>query len=93
MKRLDDYSKLQEEQNIKLFLFGRWISICYAETHLNFSGKTEMDFGFDRTNNLSVLNMTDGNWWKQKIKHFNEEVYPNFIKSGAVKDAKKLFEE
>ena len=37
-----------------------------------------------------ILNSEDGYWWKEQLTHFNETVYPNYIKNGVVEDIKKF---
>ena len=76
---------------VKMFLFARWISTCYADTHLDSNKRCEHDMGFDPTDAISVLNREDGYWYKEQLKHFNDVVYPNYIKNGSVDDAKKFF--
>jgi hypothetical protein len=58
-----------------MFLFARWMSTCYADT---------VEVG--RT---SVLNTESGEWWKEQLDHFNEKVYPNYIKNGTVEDTEE----
>jgi hypothetical protein len=38
-----------------------------------------------------VLNTERGKWYKQQIKHFNNVVYPNYIKNGTVEKTKIFF--
>lgn len=57
--------------DVKMFLFARWMGTCYA-TH--------------------TLNSEDGYWWADKLNHFNEEVYPNYVENGAIEDTKKFLE-
>jgi len=62
-------------ENVKMFLFARWISTCYADTELN---------------GLSVLNAESGYWWRDKLEYFNNVVYPNYLENKTVKDTKKF---
>ena len=78
--------------NVKMFLFTRWISTCYADTHIDINGNVQGSLSYDSSNSLSVLNMENGLWYKDKIEHFNNVVYPNYIKNGSVDDVKKLFD-
>ena len=41
------------ENDVKVLLFARWISVCYADTELN---------------GLSVLNAESGAWWKKQLE-------------------------
>jgi hypothetical protein len=77
--------------DVKMFLFARWISTCYADTHIDKEKRKLYDIGYDSSTSLSVLTMEDGHWYKKQIQHFNEVVYPNYIKNGSVKDAKQFF--
>lgn len=81
-------STLQE--NIKMFMFARWISTCYADTHLDTHKKCEHDEGFNSAEAISVLNREDGAWWKNRIEHFNMVVWPNYIKNGSVKNTEEF---
>lgn len=76
-----------------MFLFARWISICYADTHIDESGKSQHDEGFNPYNALSVLNRENGFWWKTQLKHFNEVVYPNYVKNGSLKNAEEFLKD
>lgn len=77
--------------NVKMFLFARWISLCYADTHLDNNMISEHEPGFNKQQALSVLNKQDGNWYKKQLNYFNKTVYPNYIKNGSVEEAKKFF--
>jgi hypothetical protein len=46
---------------------------------------------FDGTTAMSVLNRESGNWYKEQLKHFNDVVYPNYVKNGSVDNAKAFF--
>ena len=37
-----------------------------------------------------VLNTEDGYWYKKQLKHFNENVWINYVKNGTVEDTKKF---
>ena len=78
-------------EDVKMFLFARWIATCYADSHLDENKKLEGQFGFNSKSAISVLNREDGHWYKKQIKHFNEIVYPNYIKNGSVDNAIKFF--
>jgi len=53
-------------EEVKMFLFTRWIASCYAE----------------------VLNTENGEWYMKQIKHFNDVVYPIYVKNGMVEEVK-----
>jgi len=55
-------------EDVKMFLFARWMATCYAETTLN-----------NLPEELSVLNIESGTWWKERLKYFNNIVYPNYL--------------
>ena len=65
----------ETENNVRMFLFARWMSTCYADTC--------------DVNRLSVLNTESGEWWKEKLEHFNETVYPNYVENGTVTDTEE----
>ena len=60
-----------------MFLFARWMATCYADVHTHYDS-------------LSVLNEEDGYWYKDKLRHFKEVVYPNYEKNGTVRDTEIL---
>jgi hypothetical protein len=39
------------------------------------------------------VNGYDGSWWKTQLNHFNDVVYPNYIKNGSAENTKKFLEE
>ncbi len=75
---------------VKMFLFARWIATCYADTHLDSKMKCEHDKGFKKSESISLLNRETGHWYKKQLKHFNDVVYPNYINNGMVEDAKQF---
>jgi hypothetical protein len=79
--------------NVKMFLFARWISTCYADSHLDNNMKSEADEGFKSDVAISVLNRESGYWYKKQLQHFNTVVYPNYIKNGTVKDTKQFLDD
>ena len=64
-------------EDVKMFLFSRWISISYAETR-------DIKYG------ISVLNTENGNWYKDKLNYFNERIYPEYLKNGIVKHTEEF---
>lgn len=48
---------------VKMFLFARWIATCYADTHLDSKMKCEHDEGFKSSEAISVLNRETGYWY------------------------------
>ena len=76
--------------NTKMFLFSRWLATCYADTHIDDNMKTEDDLGFNPSDAMSVLNRETGYWYSEQLKHFNDVVYPNYIKNKSVKNVKKF---
>lgn len=80
-------------ENIKMNLFARWISICYADEHLDEKMRYQGDCGFDSSSAMSVLNRENGIWWKKQLEHFNNVVYPNYKKNGSVKSANEFLKD
>ena len=76
---------------VKMFLFARWIATCYADTHLDSKMKCKHDEGFKESEAISVLNRETGYWYKEQLKHFNDVVYPNYIENGTVENTKQFF--
>jgi len=74
-----------------MFLFARWIATCYADEYLDDKMRYTDNEDFDTTTAMSVLNRESGNWYKEQLKHFNDVVYPNYVKNGSVDNAKVFF--
>jgi hypothetical protein len=83
--------KIKTTDKVKMFLFTRWIATCYADTHLDSKMRSEHDEGFNDSEAISVLNRETGHWYKKQLNHFNNVVYPNYIKNGAVKNTERFF--
>jgi hypothetical protein len=78
--------------DLKALLFARWLSMCYADTHLDSKMRCEHDMGFDQSDATSCLNRETGHWFKEQLDHFNTTVWPNYIENGTVDSHKELFE-
>lgn len=76
--------------DVKMFLFARWIATCYADTHLDGNMKCEHNESFNDSDAISVLNRETGYWYKEQLKHFNDVVYPNYIKNGTIENTKQF---
>jgi hypothetical protein len=81
------------ESNVKMFLFARWISTCYADEHLDENMIYQGSKGFDIESSMSVLNREKGEWWKMRLQDFNEDAWPNYIKNGSVKKATEFLKD
>lgn len=79
--------------DIKTFLFARWVSTCYADEHLDLNKRHQGDLGFNSAEAMSALNIEDGKWWREQLKHFNDVVYPNYIENGTVENTNKFLNE
>lgn len=77
----------------KMFLFARWISISYADSHLDEAGKSENDRGFRSEEGISVLNRETGHWYKKQLDYFNKIVWPNYIENGSAKETRDFLED
>ena len=77
-------------EDVKMFLFARWLATNYADAHVDHMMRSQHEEGFDVTQAISVLNRESGYWYKKQLKYFNETVYDNYIKNGSVKDAKQF---
>lgn len=78
-------------EEVKIFLFARWIATCYADEHLDNEMKCDHDEGFKSSESISVLNRETGYWYKEKIQYFNDVVYPNYIENGTVENTERFF--
>lgn len=77
-------------EEVKMYLFARWIATCYADEHLDAEMRYVDNEYFDESSAMSVLNRNNGDWYKEKLSYFNNVVYPNYIKNGVV-DHTKIF--
>ncbi len=75
---------------VKMNLFARWISISYADEHVDRNMNSQHSLEFDKSSAMSVLNMESGIWWRDQLKYFDEKVYPEYVKNGSVKSAKEF---
>lgn len=48
--------------NVKMFMFARWVSTCYADDHID---EKKILVTPDHPEAMSVLNREDGEWWKK----------------------------
>jgi len=76
---------------VKMFLFARWIATCYADEHLDEKMRYTDNENFDVTTAMSILNRETGHWYKKQLKYFNDVVYLNYLKNGTVDDTKQSF--
>ena len=79
--------------NTKMFLFARWISTCYADEHLDEEMRYNDNQDFNELTSMSVLNREKGDWWKERLKHFNEVIYPNFKEYGGAENANEFLKD
>jgi hypothetical protein len=77
---------MQLPDNVKMFLFARWISTCYADEHLDQEKRPSTLPGFNTSQAISVLNREDGYWWKEQLEFFNNTVWPKYLSNGTVED-------
>lgn len=84
---------MKEEMNVKMFLFARWISTCYADEHLDEEGVHQSNQDYDAKSGMSVLNREDGEWWERQLNHFNLVVYPNYVENGTVEKTSRFLTE
>lgn len=70
------------DENTKMFLFGRWMSVQYADEHLD---ENRNLCSSDNENCLSALNREDGYWWKKQLEYFNDTALKNYVKNGTYK--------
>lgn len=78
------------KENIKAYLFARWLATCYGDDKLDEEGRYTDNPEFDASTALCLLNRVDGKWYFEQLKHFNEVVYPNYLKNGSVESAKEF---
>lgn len=81
------------EGEIKMVLFARWIATCYADTHMDSNMNSDYDEGFNSSEAISILNRKTGYWYAEQFKHFNDVVYPNYVKNGTVENMGKFIND
>ena len=82
---------MRTEEKVKMFLFARWISTCYADEHLDDKMRYTDNPEFDSSTAMSVLNREDGKWWKGQLEYFEMEIYPNLIHTSIFQITWKFF--
>lgn len=75
----------KSKEDVKAFMFARWITTCYGSELLDDEGVHSSEELFNPKTAGSLLNKSKGIWWKEQLKHFNEVVWPNYVKNGSVK--------
>ncbi len=78
---------MEAEENIKAYLFARWLATCYGDDKLDEQGRYCDNPEYDESTAMALLNRVDGKWYFEQLQHFNTVVYPNYIKNGTVKSA------
>ena len=71
--------------NAKMYLFGKWIAMKYADIHVDVRGKHAEDEGFKSSLAISILNAEDGFWWAKQLNEYNTSIYLDDVKSGKLK--------
>ena len=70
---------LEQIYDLKVFWFSRWLAMCYADTYVEeMDGELVPSSGKDA---MSVLNMEDGMWYATQYAHFENQVFPIWLKS------------
>jgi len=80
-------------ENVKMFLFARWIATCYADEHVDDKMVSQHEKEYNQWDAMSVLNRETGHWWKKQLEYFNKVVYKNYIKNKTVEDTEKFLKE
>lgn len=75
------------KENIKAYLFARWLAMCYGDDKLDAEGRYTDNPEFDASTAMCLLNKVTGEWYFEQLEHFNTVVYPNYEKNGTVKSA------
>lgn len=70
-----------------MFLFCRWMATCYSDVMVDNNMLIKSDKRFNDDKSMSLLLRETGYWYKEQLKHFNEVVYPNYVKNGSVREA------
>ncbi len=72
----------KQKSQLKSLWFGRWISMCYADTFVD--SKTRRADGSlaglpPEKGGISVLNAESGKWWADQLAHFENQVFPQWL--------------
>jgi hypothetical protein len=72
-----------QKSQLKSLWFGRWISMCYADTFVD-PNKRRADGSLvglpSEKGGISVLNAESGKWWTDQLAHFETQVFPEWLK-------------
>ena len=55
--------------------FAMWLAMNYADVHMDISNKAENEEGYAVENALSILNMKNSYWYKQKYIEFTNSFH------------------
>jgi len=55
--------------------FAMWLAMNYADVHMDINKKTENEEGYVEEHALSILNMKNSYWYKQKYIEFTNSFY------------------
>jgi len=73
----------KEKSQLKSLWFGRWISMCYADTFVD-SKRRRADGSLAGLSpdkgGISVLNAESGKWWADQLAHFENRIFPQWLK-------------
>ncbi len=81
------------DESVKMFMFARWIATLYADERIDKNGLCQTDEKFDQSSALSLLNIKDGEWWKQQLKYFNENVWVRYTNQSVDKPVKEFLKD
>jgi len=70
-------------EDVKAFLFARWLATCYADELMDANMCHSATVGYDPSTALSVLNRESGHWYKERLDYFNKNVYPEYEANGS----------
>lgn len=55
--------------------FAMWLAMNYADVHIDKMGNSEHDNGYIEEESISILNMKNSYWYKQKYIEFTNSFY------------------
>lgn len=93
LELLKDVYLIDATMRAKLFLFARWMSINYADDHIDTQKRHTSDPDCNFNEVMSVLNLENGDWWKKELEYFEDVVWPEYVNNGSVEDTIKFLTE
>ncbi len=90
----------KQKSQLKSLWFARWISMCYADTFVEHKKRLadgSLKGLSPERGGISVLNAENGEWYAKQLAHFEDVVYPKWLKKskeiGELEDSISIIEK